>query len=276
MTRRRQRRRMVGTAVCLWLLIPAAPARLAAQTTEPLPAAPSSQPPLVHSIELGFGIGGYDRGLGGSNDQFVRYRVSRTDDFALVVDGGHEHRFAEDTARAGVWVSKTLRDGPTISAGWSSGTGQVLAPRYRVDFGVMHAINGVLTTATYTRVQSKTSNASNGVSVSAVRYFEQWIVSGNARVDVGSPGRTVSPSVGFGATWYRWKRLYVGADVTWGSVSYLLLPDQPTAVDYQSLTGGLTVSRWFTDHSGLNVRGTFGSTDIFRTGGVTSSVFWEF
>jgi len=267
---------MVGTAVCLWLLIPAAPARLAAQTTEPLPSAPSSPPPLVHSIELGFGIGGYDRGLGGSNDQSVRYRVSRTDDFALVVDGGHEHRFDEDTARVGVWVSKTLRGGPTISAGWSSGTGQVLAPRYRVDVGVMHAIDGVLTTIAYTRVQSKAQNASNGVSVGAVRYFEQWILSGNARVDVGSPGRTVSPSIGVGATWYRWKLLYVGADVTWGSVSYMLLPGDLTAVDYQSLTGSLTVSRWFTDHSGLNVRGTFGSTDIYRTGGVTSSVFWEF
>lgn len=242
---------------------------------QPPPSPGSSGDALVHALEIGTGLGGYDNGLGRTDDQFFRYRLSRVNDFNLALDVGRERRFGETSLGGGVSFTKSLPGGPSVSAGWSTGSGYLLGPRYRVDVGVTQVVGEVLTTVGYTRRQSKAANASDGVSIGAVRWFSHWIVGGNTRLDVGWPGRTISTSVGAGATWYQWKSLYIGGELNWGDVSYVLLPDT-AAVGYRSLGGGISVSRWFNDRSGLNVRGNFGSTDLYRSGGLVMSVFREF
>jgi YaiO family outer membrane protein len=255
----------------------AAPAQAAAQAAPP-PAAvrPAPAPPLVQAVEVGGGFGAYDNGFGASNQQFLRYRVSRTDDFSFSADLGREQRFGDVTLRGGVIATKSLANGLTFNAAWSAGSGDVIAPRYRFDLGVTQPIHGVLTTVTYTRLQSKTVNASDAYTIGAVRWFSRWIVQGYGRIEVGSPGHTVSTSAMVGATWYRWKKIYVGADLAFGHVSYVLLPRNAVAVNYKSIEGDVVVSRWFDERSGVNVRASFGDTDIYHLAQFTLSVFRQF
>lgn len=255
----------------------AVPVSAGAQAAQP-PAAvqPAPAPPIVQAIEVGGGAGAYDNGFGASNQQFFRYRVSRIGDFSLSADLGREQRFDDLTLRGGVMATKSLANGLTFNAGWSAGSGDVIAPRYRFDLGVTQSIHDVLTTFTYTRLQSKTANASDSYTIGAVRWFSQWIVQGYARIEVGSPGHTVSTSAMVGATWYRWKKIYIGADLAFGHVSYVLLPRNAVAVNYKSIEGDIVVSRWFDERSGVNFRASLGDTDIYHLGAFTLSIFREF
>lgn len=264
--------------VCLMALAPG-PAH--AQSTpggQPMPPQPPRPATVAidQAIEVGAGFGVFDSDLGQSNDQFFRYRISRYDDFSLGLDVGREHRFEDTAIRGGVSFSKSIPGGPAFSIGWSTGSGDVLAPRYRVDVGITQPVADVLVSVGYTRLQSKAENASDGYTIGVLRYFDRWIVGGNARVDVGFPGRTLSSSVGGGVTWYRYKEIYIGGDVTWGDVSYILLPDERAVVDYRSFGASASFSRWFDQRAGFNVKALYGNNEIYQSAGVVVSVFREF
>lgn len=275
---RRQTRRVLLSGLVLLAISPAAMA-WAQGPGVPMPPTLSAPPPgasIDQAVEVGGALGVYDSGLGQSNDQFFRYRVSKPNAFALGFDVGREHRFGETSVRGGVSFNKSLPGGSAVTVGYSSGSGEVLAPRYRFDFGLTQPIGDTIASIGYTRLQSKAVNASDGFAVGLLRYFSQWIVGGNARVDVGSPGRTISSSVGLGATWYRYKEIYIGGELTWGDVSYILLPDERAVVDYRAVGASVSASRWFNGNAGVNLRVNYGDTDIYRSGGVTLSVFREF
>ena len=253
-----------------------APTALAQTATPQAPAPPTGvAAPLIHGIEIGSGIGSYDNGLGHANDQSVRYRLSKANDFGLTLDMGRERRFGETSINGGWSFSKSLAGGTTVNAGWGTGSGQVLAPSYRFDVGVTRPIGGALANVGYTRVQSKAENASNGIGAGVVQYFTQWIVGGNVRVDVGSPGRTVSTSAGLNATWYQWKKTYIGGGLSWGDVSYTLLL-QGGLVNYRAYGANASVSRWLSDSAGVNVGVSYGHTPLYQVSGIRVSVFRDF
>jgi YaiO family outer membrane protein len=254
-------------------LLGTTPAPAAAQAVPP--AGAPAPPPLVQAVEAGGGLGHYDL-FDTANEQFVRYRLSRIDDFSLSAELGRERRFGDLSFRGGLTASKTLDSGLSVTAGWSAGTGEVVAPRYRFDVGVTQPIHDVLTSFIYTRLQRSAANATDGYTIGAVRWFDQWIIQGYGRIEVGSPDRTISTSALIGATWYRWKQIYIGGTVSFGDVSYVLLPGDAVAVDYRAFEGAVVVSRWFNDRSGVNIRANFSDTDIYRLTGFTVSLFREF
>jgi len=269
----RQRLRVwpLGGLLSLMLMVGATGSADAQEASEATPEAS----PFVQSIEAGAGLGWYDGDLGRSDGQFLRYGISRPYDFGLTLDVGRQHRFGETSFGGGVSLNKSLPGNASVTVGLSSGTGDVLAPRYRFDVSASYPVFETIVTAGYTRVQSKIENASDGYSLGLLRYFSHWIIGGHVRTDIGYPGRTYSTTVGVGATWYTWKQLYIGGGLDWGQVSYILLPGR-AEVDYDAVGGHVGVSRWFNETSGLNVRLDYGETSFYRSGGITVSVFREF
>jgi YaiO family outer membrane protein len=255
--------------------VPAAPTPAEAPPSAPAPSGRSA--PFVHGVELGSGLSRYDSGLGNANGQTLRYRVSRLNDFSLALDAGRENRFGETSIGGGASFTKWLEGGSSVGVGWGTGSGQVLAPRYRFDVGATRPIRGVLTSVGYTRIQSKGENHSDGYGIGLTKWYSHWIVSGSSRLDVGSPGRTVSTSGALGATWYQWKKIYVGGGLNWGDVSYVLLLEGNRAeANYRSIGADASFSRWFNPESGVNVKFDYSRTSFYRSGGLRVSVFRDF
>jgi YaiO family outer membrane protein len=263
-------------AVGAWL----SPA-LAGSTPDPnrpdiSPAAPKAPGPTwVRSLEAGGGVAEYSDDLGRSDSQFLRAGISRPWRYGWVVDVGREHRFDETSFNYGASYTQFLPGRTNLTVAIGSGTGEILAPRYRLGVTASGSILGLVTSAGYLRVQSKAENWSDGFSLGLLRYTGHWIFGVSGRQDYGYPGRTVSRSGGAGITWFQWRRTYLGANVDFGKVSYMLVGPAQAKVNFNSTTYGVGFSRWFTDRTGMNLRGTYGRTSFYKVGGVTVSLFRE-
>jgi YaiO family outer membrane protein len=250
---------------------PSAPAPSA--VSSPAPAATRSD--WVRSVEVGGGYGKYTKGLGQSDGQSLRFGISRPWHYGWIFDVGREHRFGETSIGYGATFNQTLPHRANLTFGIGSGTGKILAPRYRASVTASGSVLGLVASAGYLRTQSKAENRSDGFSLGLLRYQGHWIIGASGRQDYGYPGRTISRSWGGGLTYYQWRKLYIGAGFDRGDVSYMLIKPDRAEVNFNSTAYNLGGSYWFTDKSGLNLRLSHGRTSFYTVNGVTVSLFQE-
>lgn len=237
--------------------------------------------PYVRTAEAGAGLSRYTGNLGRGNGQFLRVGLVKENDHRWLFETGRDERFGESSLGFGASYGRHLARATAVTVGLASGTGEFLAPRYRFDFrveqGVLKDRNLVLS-AGYIRVQSKQENSSDGLAVGAVLWLPHWVLEGNALYDIGHPGDAVSKSWGLGATWYLYKKTYLGAGLNGGQVSYMLVGPgtQSALVDYEADGWNLHVQQWFTATAGLNLRYDHGTTSYYQVDGYTVSIFREF
>lgn len=237
--------------------------------------------PYVRTAEIGGGLSRYTGGLGEGNGQFARITLAKEKDHSWLFETGRQERFGEAAWGVGISHTRNFLSASAISAGLSTGTGDYLFPEYRFDLkfdqGVLPEKNLVLS-ASYTRIQSKQENSSDGLGVGAVWWLPHWVLEGRYLYDTGHPGDAVSKSWGLGATWYLWKKIYLGAGIDGGEVSYLLLgPGSSSAlVDYEANGWNLSWQQWLWSDGGINLRYEHGSTDYYQVDGYTASIFKEF
>lgn len=256
--------------------VPSASPPTPAKPASGLPVSPApakSGSDLTKTLELGGGLGWYSGDLGHADGEFVRFGISRTYDFGLTFDLGRQARFGETSVGYGVSGTKDFPGDRSISAGISTGTGD-LESRYRFDVGASQTLFNVIFTAGYTRIQSKADNRSDGVSFGATRWFAHWIAGASVHRDWGYPGRTTSDGAGVGLTWYQWRKNYVGGGVDFGDVSYQILPGR-VIINYHAVGYNVGYSHYFRDDLGVNVRADYGKTSFYESGGVSASVFKE-
>ena len=246
-------------------------------------------------VEFGPGLGRYEFDGGPFNDhfdggadgetqwfdsQFVRYSRTRPWLDSWRAEVGRQHRFGESSLDAGLSYTRFVRR-TSFTAGISTGTGDVLAPDYRLDLGVMHPVHGFLVSLGYTRLVSKAENSSHGWSLGLTRWFGHLIFSAGHRIDFGQPGDTESSSTSFGVTYYVWRKTYLGVGADVGEVSYQLVgEDVPVSagllVDYDAWNWHATLSQYIDDRSGFNVRYDHGQAlRNWDIDGVTLSYFRE-
>ncbi len=251
-----------------------------------LAAAPAAgqAPPVEQTVEAGLGLGRYAfDGVDESSwfdSQFVRYSRSRAWVDAWRVEVGRQHRFGASSLDGG--LSYTRFFGRTgVTAGISSGTDHDLAPAYRWDLGVSRPVAGFLVTAGFSRIVSRAENRSSGWSLGATRWFGHLILAASHRIDLGQPGDTESHTTALGATYYVWRRTYLGAAVDFGQVTYFLVPEgTPLAdldpVDYDAWNWNLTLSQYLDERSGINLRYDHGQAlGYWDIDGITVSYFRE-
>lgn len=232
--------------------------------------------PLVRAVEIGAGYGRYSDDIGYADGEFVRFSLSRPWRYTLTLDGGRESRFGETSWDYGITYTRFLPRLINLSAGISSGTGEFLAPRYRLGLSASASPFGIVTTLGYLRIQSKGENSSDGLGLGLMRYTGHWIFGVSARGDIGQPGDTFSSSAGVGITYYVWRKTYIGATADWGDVSYMLIGVGRAEVDFYSRAFTIGLSQWFTARSGANVRASYGETSFYHVKGITVSLFQEF
>ena len=232
------------------------------------------QPPLTRSVEAGGAWGHYTEGYGDADGEFVRCGLWREDRWAWHAEAGRDARFGDQSLNGGLsyshWFGKT-----SVTLGVSSGTGEFIANRYRLDAAVSRPLAGVVTTLGYTRIQSKGENRSDGVGLSLVRYWPHWVVSVQGRFDVGQPGSTHAPSGGVGLSYVVWRRTSIGIGYDVGKVSYQLVGPGKALVDYRSTGVNLGFSQWFGKQWGLNTRVDYGETPFYNVRGASLGIFRE-
>lgn len=249
------------------LAVPSAPGGMPVQ-----PDAPRSG---ASSAEFGGGWADYSGDLGESNNQYVRVALAGAGMNVWGFDLGRESRFGETSLGYGATFTRILSGGGRYSISASSGTGEILAPRYRLGVSLSGSAAGLAVTAGYLRQVSKGRNFSDGFGLGLSRWSRSWILSASVRHDIGRPGPTHSTEFGAGLTWYRHRRIYVGVNSEFGRVSYMLLGEEDVEVNFRSEGWSLGVTGWLTSHSGLNLRLNYGETPFYQVRGATLGFFRE-
>jgi YaiO family outer membrane protein len=225
------------------------------------------EPDIDHELRVGYSYGEYDRGLGSLNSQSVRYSGSRYLHDAWNVDVGRAARLGEDGVGFGIGYRRHLRRDTSWSAGVSSGTGEVLFPRWRADVGIEHGVlagDPLLLALGYTHLQSKAENRSDGIQLGARWYTRRgWIFGLHQNFEHGHPGDTSSKSTGFGIMYHRPDHFSLSAGYDFGDVSYVLLMPGEAAVDFDSRSYQFGGSYNFSPRSGVGLRYDFANTDIY-------------
>lgn len=241
--------------------------------------APPAAAQWTRSVDFGASYGEYDGDLGVARGQFLNLLVSRPQVWDWRIGGGHAERFGAEGWGVGTSLTRHLPSGLNFTLGFGTGSGDVVLPEYRLDasvgFGVLPR-RQLLLILGYTRIQSSGENKSDGVSLSANWYLGRWILGGNYLHDTGYPGRTVSRSGGVGLTYSMWRSWDLGAGLSFGDVSYILLSPGEARVDYATNGYYLGGSLWLGDDWGLNLRLDAERTSFYEFRGGTLSVFKEF
>lgn len=252
-----------ATVIALVLLLVAAPAGAERQ----------------YAIETGAGFTDYSGDLGDGNDQFVAFSAARRGVDRWRLDFGHAARFGDEGVGFGASYTREVATGLGLSAGLSTGTGEVIFPDLRLDLGLRR--DGFLGTPAilrvgYTRLESKSENRSDGGEVGLF-----WPVGGgldlfaSERVELGRPGDTVSHSLNVGARYGRWRRWYVGASFRVGETSYVLIaPDDPR-VDFSSRSWTFDATWYVRQDRGLSLRYEHFDSDVYDLRGVGLRAFLE-
>ncbi len=247
----------------------------------PVSAYAATESPYVRTAEIGTGLSRHTGNLGQGNGQFMRLSLVKDKDHSWLFETGRDHRFGETSLGFGLSHGRNVAEATNVSVGISSGTGDFLAPEYRldcrVDQGVLKDRNLVLS-AGYTRIQSKQENSSDGFGIGAVLWLPNWVLESNYLYDMGNLGNTVSTSWGLAGTWYLYKKTYLGAGINGGQVSYMLVGAGPqyALVDYDANGWNVGLQQWITSSAGINLRYEHGSTSYYKIDGYTFSIFKEF
>ena len=263
------RRRRAGwlAGLCVTLLVAGIGA------APPATAQSADQAPLVQSITGGAGYSEFTRGHGDAYHLFASYSVERPLDWRWRFDVGTQSRFDEGSFDVGAAFTKYLWGETTLTLGAGTGTGDYIAPKYRLDASLAQPIGIALLRLGYTREQSKDEKYRDGFAVGLERWFPHWILSAHWRYDIGHPGDTISRALGFGLTYFTWETFSIGVSAEFGEVSYMQVGPSNFLVNYDSESYQLGISHWLTPDSGLNFRLDYAETDFYDVTGLELSFF---
>jgi YaiO family outer membrane protein len=249
-------------------ILPAAAAILAAMLLLGFAAKANGQvPDWEHELRAGASHGEYDSDLGSLNGQFVRLTASRRFHDLFRADVGRAERLGESGFGLGAGWQRHLRQDTSFGLGASTGTGDVLFPRWRADVGIEHGVlpgDPLLLSLGYTHIQSKAENRSDGLGVSARWYgHAPWILSAHGRIERGHPGDTISRSAGCGAMLHFPGRYSLGAGIEFGETSYVLLTPDEAAVDFESFGWRAAASKELSADWGIGARLESFTSDVY-------------
>ena len=235
--------------------------------------------PLTRVIEVGGDYGRYSDDMGSANSQFLRFSITKPDVYTWRFVTGRAYRFKDEGYDIGASYTRYLPDGVSLSLGFSTGTGEVISPDYRVDASIGMAFlkkDNLLASVGYTRTQSKAENRSDGFGLGLTYHVDDhWILGASGRYDIGQPGETVSTSGGLGITYGVYRKRYIGAAIEFGDVSYLLVGPGEALVDYNSTTYKLYFSHYQTPSVGFHLRLDYERNSSYELVGGSITLFKE-
>ncbi|MGD8415134.1 MAG: YaiO family outer membrane beta-barrel protein, partial [Candidatus Latescibacterota bacterium] len=211
-------RHRLAAASAMW--VPVAALVLLAGVWSP---AFAQEAPTEYYVEGGLDFSHFNNDYGNGNGQWLAFILSQRANYSLRFDVSHAARWGDEGYGGGLLAQKFIGR-LMLGAGASGGGGRFIYPTYRVDASVGYGFlpeGNLQVILAYLHEQSKVENYYDRGSISANYYMNShWIFGGFFNYDVGQPGDTVTKSIGLGATWYTWKKRYIGGLVSYGDVNY--------------------------------------------------------
>jgi YaiO family outer membrane protein len=245
----------------------------------PVTSVRAEEPSRRYTVDVGLSLGRYTENLGNSDAQFAALSLERPWLDRWRFDLGRAARFEDAGVGVGALYSRHLRRNTQVSGGFSSGTGDVIFPKWRVDLGLRQTglfDNRMLFDLGYTHTQSKAENYSNALG-GGVRWYTSspWSFGLGGRVEWGQPGNTVSRSMNFGVDYGLYRKLYVGAGMEIGEVAYVLVAKDLAFVDFSIRSYRLGSTWYVRDDRGLTVELNYLDTEFYDQRSFTVRVFKE-
>lgn len=231
------------------------------------------------TLEAGLEQAQFTDALGPGNGQFLRLTWERPRSHTLALGLGRAHRWDDTSLDAAALYTRHLRPDTDLWLGLGGGTGDFIAPEYRLDAGVLRKFlpgDTLHLSAGYTHIQSKEENSTDGLLAGASWYLEHWLLSGVFHYDIGQPGDTVSRTWVWDVTWYRYRDVYLGAGYSDGSASYVLVGPGRPLIDYRVEGWRALASKWLGADWGGHLRYDHTWTSYYTVDSYTVSVFKEF
>ena len=218
-------------------------------------ADPEQQPPVERTFELGVALGRYPGMEDDNSDgQSFLLRWFKPKEFDIRLSGGRQQRFGESTLGIGVGYGRFLTDKTKLTIGASTSTGE-LAPQWSASVFVRRPFfDTVPISLGYIHDHWETGGRNDRVSLGAEKWSKHWIVEAAVRYNMNDPGNHDGWGGNLGLTWYRWKKIYVGAGYNFGDVRYEPVGFENVLVEYEVRGSYLTVEHWFTPRSGIGFR----------------------
>lgn len=250
---------------------------LALVATGPMAAVAGQAPPgrrsapWTKTIVVAAGVGSHDQGS--SAGQEVRLRLARGK-VSWLLGVSHHSLIGAEGYGVGVTHQRAITDGLGLGLGISTGTNTAggLYPKYQVGGWLRAAVApGFSVLAGFNRRQAREFEAHTDRYGAAVVWYAPgpWIVEGSLTHAVGHPGNTRSWSGGGGVTFERWRKLYIGASVSYGDGSYVHLPSQQL-VEYAGWAYRGRIERYLSPRVSVNLAA--GHSDYYGGASVTLSV----
>lgn len=235
--------------------------------------------PYKKFIRGGVEFAHYTNDYGNGDNEFVTAWFAKEYDYWLQFDLGRSARFGDEGIGVGASFTNYLPDGWSYSVGASTGSGDHIFPRYRLDAAVARAFlpqDNLTLRLGYVHEQSKGDNYYDRAAIGAEWWLgTHWILAGHFNYDMGQPGNTTTMSGGFGLTYYEWVNRYIGASVEYGDVNYTQVGLIDYLVDYEEIFVKLYYTEYFSPTFGVDIRLDWGHNEFYEVYGVSFRVFKE-
>lgn len=243
-------------------------------------AATAQAQPYRWSASAGAEIGRYTQGLGDSDAQSIALTHERPWVDRWRVDLGRAARFGDEGIGLGFGYFRHLRRDTIVSAGLSTGTGDVIFPQWRFDAGLRRTglrDGRMLVDLGFTHVQSKAENSSDGFGAGLMWYLhDPWAVGLDGRVDIGHPGGELAHALGASVHYGLYRKLYLSLRGETGRVAYTLVGPSDALVEYDSRAARASLTWYVREDRGVSIDVSITDADFFvlRSVGVRAFREW--
>ena len=242
-------------------------------------AARADDAPIVQSVQAGLDFGRYTEDLGTAQSAFVAYTRDRPWTDRWRFEAGAASRFEDTGVGVGASYARHFGRHRVLSAGLSTGTGDVILPAWRFDVGLRQTgllDDRLLVDVGYTHIDNKGENTTDGVSA-GVLYSVGWglRVGVDGRIDRGQPGDTTGHVIAGSVLYGIYRKFYASLRVETGSVAYLLVGPSDALVEFDSRGVRAGVTWYLRPDRGVAVEFNRLDTDVYDFTGVGLRAFRE-
>lgn len=234
---------------------------------------------VVRSVQVGLDRGEYTEDLGSLNGALVAYTQERPWKDRWRFDVGYASRFGDEGVGIGASYGRHLGRSRVLSAGLSTGTGDVILPAWRFDIGLRQTgllDDRLLVDVGYTHFDTKEENSTDSVSGGLLLAVGGGFQVGlDGRLERGQPGDTTGHSIAGSLLYGIYRSFYANVRYEVGRVAYLLVGPSDALVEFDSrgLRAGVT---WYIERDrGVGLEFNRLDTDAYDFTGVGVRAFRE-